>query len=110
MSIPRLIDYLPQDYSSLIRNHALSSNYWTFSLEHISKEQASEYCKSSPDIVVSHCWGLVGLFQDIVLLAKLTGMKYSPQGRESCLPGFNPEETYWIKTLKLMKLCPPAKI
>jgi hypothetical protein len=113
--IPRLIDFSEKvdkisSYHNIIddmKSKALKSNgYWNFDKNIITEHEAAQLCNSENDIVVSNKWRLIGIFGDIVMLAKLIGYFYQSSNREISLPNFNPEETYWIKSLELAKLSP----
>ena len=85
---------------------ALKSNaYWTFDLNIVSENDVRALCELNTDIFVSQQWRLAGSLQDLINLAKLAGYHYEPQGREMTLPGFEPEASYWIMTLQMIKLC-----
>lgn len=81
------------------------NKYWKFDMEFISPEEALIYCTENFNLVVSEHWRVIGEMNDIISLAKLAGYCYQPNGREYLLPGFDPESSYWIKNLKLMRIC-----
>lgn len=79
--------------------------YWTFDLNFVTVDEVRIWCESYEDIVVSQQWRLIGSFKDIMSLAKLAGYTYQSQGKEIVLPGFSPEESYWIRSLQMIRLC-----
>jgi hypothetical protein len=82
-----------------------NNGYWTFDLNIVSIDDVKTWCESNNTSVISQQWRLIGMFEDLVSLAKLAGYTYQPQGREIVLPGFGPEESYWIRSLQMVKLC-----
>lgn len=102
--LPRLINLgetIDQNgYPGMIkqmRDQACQVNgYWNFNRELISVDEAQRLCQSNPDIVVSQQWRLIGTFQDLISLAKLAGYTHQPNLNE---------ETYWINSLQIVKLC-----
>lgn len=107
--IPEEISDLALTYRQFInsmRDRCCENNkYWTFDLNLVSADDVQMWCESDVDTVVSQQWRLIGSFEDLISLAKLAGYVYQPQGREITLPEFGPEESYWIRSLQLIKLC-----
>ena len=95
-----------RNFISEMRTRACETDsYWTFDLKIVSVDDVRDWCQSDADAVVSQQWRLIGSFEDLISLAKLAGYIYESQGREMVLPNFGPEESYWIRSLQMIKLC-----
>lgn len=113
-SLPRLIN-LEENISNTntyyelirqMRDQACQINgYWNFDRKLVSHDEARLLCQSDSNIVVSEQWRLIGTFQDLISFAQLVGYTYQPLEINQKLPGYNPEESYWIRSLQIVKLC-----
>ena len=106
LNIPRTRVDIIKNFILKLRNEACErSEYWTFDLSFLSGQYSNTYCDSYSDIVVSEEWRVVGRYDDIIDLAKLAGFKYIKANHNFTIPNFDAEESHWIKTLQLVKIC-----